>query len=162
MSGFAEFWEGEANDHQKRIFSTRTQSHRNLIVERQTGTTMGMTADAMDMAVDTGIAQVFVAPTVQQALLHKHCAAHLADKDGFIDFRKLMTDFRFTSPSTLLKAARGVSVFDLYVTDWIYMRDEEVELLRTFVRRQSPNRNTWVSSLPDLPKYKVLMGATQL
>lgn len=159
---FVAFWAEKANDHQHTFLSTRLCTKRNLIVDRQKGTTMGLTAEAMITALETDTTQVFVAPTIAQALMVKAYAKHLGQEYGHIDLRPLMQLFRFESPITLRNSTERLPVIDLYVGDWLFMRDSEVEFLRTFVRRQPPNRNTWVSALPDLPKLHVLLGATQL
>lgn len=162
---FAQFWIEKANEHQERLFTFRHDKNRNLLVERQQGTTMGIAAEAIMMGLDTGRVQVFVAPTQKQALIVKEYARHLLNEFETATVSDVIKAFRFVSP-VMLKASgswlAGVAEFDLYISDWMFMPEDDVELIRAFGRRNEPIRSTWVTALPQTPRFEVLALATRL
>lgn len=167
---FEEFWRGKANSYQLTLLASRQEPSRYLLVERQRGTTYGIVAEAILAALETGNAQVFVAPSTEQALICKAYAQQLRDEFTASTPVELLTApvrdvvkcFRYASPRRLKKVIEGAEAINLYVSDWLFMTETEVEVMRTFVRQHSPTRNTWVSSVPETPRMQVLLGATRL
>lgn len=158
---FMQSWNQRAWEYQKQLFESRHELYRNFVVERQAGTTYGLTADAITMALETERLQVIVAANQLQALIYKHYLKVLVSELFSEQLEKwLLKNFRFVAPVQLAKALIGQSAWDVYVTDYLWLSNGAVSQVLRQVKCQAPVRQTWVTTLPNDAKYQLLVKAS--
>lgn len=161
LEQFMQSWNQRAWEYQKQLFASRHELYRNFVVERQAGTTYGLTADAITMALETERLQVIVAATQLQALIYKHYLKVLVMQLVSEQIEQwLLKNFRFVAPMQLGKAVIGQSVWDVYVTDYLWLSNGAVSQVLQRLKCQAPVRQTWVTTVPNHAKYQLLVKAS--
>lgn len=161
LEQFVHQWRAKAWEHQARLFTSRHELYRNFIVERHTGTTYGFLAEAVAIALETERLQVMVAATQDQALINKHYLRALVSEKVVSEKveKWLLKHFCFIAPVQLGKALIGQPAWDVYVADYLWLSNKAVDEVRWWVKHQVPVRQIWVTTLPDHPKYSLLLKA---
>lgn len=148
-------WNAKAWPHQKHWFDARAETYRNLLVDRQVGSTLAMAAEGAVCSLETGRRQVFIAASIPQAEYFKSSILRL-----FKDYKVSDWAFSFVSPLRFFRNAQTYQDYDVYVGDYLWMHESSLKKVMMTLEENKPVRQTWFSARTPDTKQQLLERVT--